>query len=121
MARLETLTAAARADLRDALKRRDPVRVAALRSLLGRLDNAAAQPVEAAALPATSVHVAGATAGLGSSEVERRELGDDEVDALLAAEIASRRDEAAQLDAAGRGRDAEVARAQADLLDGLQI
>ncbi|MDR1806599.1 MAG: hypothetical protein LBR33_01555 [Propionibacteriaceae bacterium] len=116
MSRLAVLSAAARAELARAIKRRDPAHIAALRSLLARLDNAAAQPARDLAPTVTSAHIAGATAGLGSAEVERRALTDAEVDALLAAEIASRRDQAAQLDTLGHPREAGAARAQADLL-----
>lgn len=103
-----------RAALREALRSRDRVATAALRSVLAALDNSTAVPVapRPAAGGAGSVHVAGGVAGLGAGEVPRRELTAAETAAVLRAEIAERRAAAAAYppDAAAR------LHAEADLL-----
>jgi uncharacterized protein YqeY len=118
--RLDSLSAAARAQLGRAVKGRDAAAIAALRSLLAALDNAGAQPAGVTTAAATSARIAGATEGLGSAEVERRPLDDATVDALLAAEIAAREDQARVFDDAGRDREATMATYQAKLLRRLQ-
>ena len=66
-----------RQELLAARKARDPVAVAALGSAIGAIENAEAVDVSSG-LPAltSSEHVAGATAGVGSSDVERRVLSE---------------------------------------------
>ncbi len=118
------------AALPQALKERDTLAVDALRSALAAIENAAAvaeaPTVTADALghdtatgsapladvPATpsptSYHVAGATAGVGATEVPRRELTESDLLAIVVAEAAERETEAAtyrdlgQADAADR-------------------
>ena len=77
--------------LREALKARDTIATSALRSALAAIDNAGAVP-PAPAPPAgtASSHVAGAVAGLGAGEAERRRLTEAEVQELVRAEIADR-------------------------------
>lgn len=71
-----------RGDLTAALKAQDRVTVAALRSALTALDNAGA--VEAPTVRADgSEHIAGTTAGVGSTDIARRVLSDDDVRAIL--------------------------------------
>ncbi|MDR1513602.1 MAG: GatB/YqeY domain-containing protein [Propionibacteriaceae bacterium] len=122
--RFALLTAALRGELKRALRARDAAAIAALRSLMSALDNACAQPADAArgdgAPSATSVHVAGAVVGVGTSDVPRRELDDEVVDAILAREIGQRRDQAAAFDRAGRDREAAMAQYQAKLLSRFQ-
>lgn len=118
------------AALPQALKERDTLAVDALRSALAAIENAAAvaeaPTVTADALgndtatgsatladipaaPSTaSHHVAGATAGVGATEVPRRELTESDLLAIVVAEAAERETEAAtyrdlgQADAADR-------------------
>ncbi|HET6188187.1 MAG TPA: hypothetical protein VFE59_14520 [Trebonia sp.] len=86
-----------RAALRSAMKERDTVAAAGLRSALAAIANAEAVPLPASpgwsATPAaqSSPHFAGAVAGLGAAEVSRREVTDDEAAAIAAAEAADRR------------------------------
>ena len=71
-----------RADLTVGLKAQDRVTVAALRSALTALDNAGA--VEAPAARAEgSEHIAGTTAGVGSTDIARRVLSEDDVRTIL--------------------------------------
>jgi uncharacterized protein YqeY len=79
------------AALREALKARDKIAVSALRSALAAIDNAGAVPPGPA--PATSdgsQHVAGAAAGLGAGEGERRTLSEEDVGEIVRAEVAER-------------------------------
>ncbi|WP_244929467.1 hypothetical protein [Nocardioides sp. W7] len=114
---------ALRADLRARLTRarldRDRAGAAALRSAIAALENAEAVPVASgAAGPAevSSEHVAGAAAGLGAAEAERRVLDDAEERAIVARERAELLDAAASYDAAGDPVAAVAARRAADLL-----
>lgn len=82
----------ARTWLREAVRSHDTVTVSALRSLIGAIGNAEAVPVaDAAPSAVTSEHIAGASTGLGSSEAQRRTLTEDDVAALVEAEIRERR------------------------------
>jgi uncharacterized protein YqeY len=111
-----------RRDLTAAMKRRDPVAVPALRSLLSALANAeAVEPDEAStgesAGPAPgSEHVAGTSLGVGSAEVERRRLGDEERDDIVRREVEERRQAAAQLRTSGHEERSSRLLAEAELL-----
>lgn len=85
-----------RTHLLTARKNRDAVRVSALRSALAAIDNAETPGAETPgaenlAVAPTSTTVAGAVDGLGAAEVARKVLTDDEIRALVFAEIAERR------------------------------
>jgi uncharacterized protein YqeY len=104
--------------LREAMRARDTVAVAALRETLAAIDNAeAADP--SAAPRAEAGPIAGAVAGLGAGEVPRRQLGADDVAAIVAREIGERRAAAATFAALGRADDARRLERQADLLAAL--
>ena len=75
-----------RGHLTAALKARDDVTVAALRSALAAVENAGAVEVQASSVEGTK-HVAGATAGVGSSDIDRRVLTEDDVRAVLRSQI----------------------------------
>lgn len=109
MFRYDMVRAALRAQLAVAIRGRDSVGVAALRSALSALDNATAVPV---GQPTATM----AIAGLGATEVPRRELTGEETDRIMAGEIADRRAQAEAFDAAHREAEGAVARYQADLL-----
>ena len=83
-ARLVRLRAQLASDLRGAMRARDRAAMAALRSLLGAIDNA-----EAVTTPARS-SVDPPLLGLGAAEVPRRRLDDATVDRVLYSEIADR-------------------------------
>jgi uncharacterized protein YqeY len=103
--------------LRDALKSRDMVAVSALRSALGAIDNATAVPAwPAAAASASSPHIAGAAAGLGATEAERRRLSDDDVSSIVRAEVAERQAAARDYERAGHADRAGRLRHEADVL-----
>ncbi|MDR0416444.1 MAG: hypothetical protein LBH76_03855 [Propionibacteriaceae bacterium] len=113
----ETATTAIRAQLTSAVRAKDAPAIAAWRSLLSRLDNACAVPAPPAAEPtAASEHIAGAVAGVGAAEAPRRDLSAAEIEAIVAAEAASRSEAADWLDQAGRDRESTAARYQAKLL-----
>ena len=87
----EDLTERLHAGLRAALRSRDMVAAAALRSALAAIANAEAVATDSPAVaPASSEHVAGAVAGLGAGEAKRRVLTDAEVGQIVDAEIAER-------------------------------
>lgn len=107
------LTAALKAGDRDA--------VAALRSALAALDNAEAVGANSLSRPkdgsaTESNHVAGAVAGLGAGEVDRRVLTDAEVAATVQAEIDERLVAAQQYASANRDDAALRLRAEAAVL-----
>ena len=91
--------------------------MAAIRSALAAIDNAEAVEVNAEAIPqATSEHVAGATAGAGSSDVRRRELTDTEVVAIVRRQVDERTEAADEYDRLGRHDHAERLRREAAIL-----
>jgi uncharacterized protein len=103
--------------LGEALRSRDMVAASALRSALGAIDNAGAVPVEPApAASASGPHIAGAAAGLGAAETERRGLSDDEANAIVRAEVAERQAAARDYERAGHPDRASRLRHEADIL-----
>jgi uncharacterized protein YqeY len=105
-------TVTLRRALTAALKTRDAVAVAALRSALAAIENAGAvDPTRAPT--ASSGPIAGAVEGLGASEVERRPA---DVRALVEAEVEQRRTAAREYADLGRPDRAERLQAEADVL-----
>jgi uncharacterized protein YqeY len=103
------------AALTDALRRRDKVAVAALRSGLSALANAeAVSPVPLAGT--SSAHIAGAAAGLGAAEAPRRTLSRAEAEQVIAAEISERLAAADGYDQAGHPGRAGQLRREAEVL-----
>jgi uncharacterized protein YqeY len=98
---VEPLRARLSADLLTAMKARDQVRVDTLRCLLAVLDNAGAQDPK---LFGTS------------SEVPRKSLTEDEVQALMQAEVTSRRAAITDYEHGGRHQDAARLRVELVLL-----
>jgi uncharacterized protein YqeY len=113
---LPALRTALQADLRVALKARATEAVSALRTSLAALDNAAAVPVSAQPNARASQHVAGAQAGVGSTEVPRRVLSIDEARGILQAQIDERLAVATEYEANDRGDAAARLRREADVL-----
>ena len=101
-----------RGALTAALKARDAVAVAALRSALGAIENAGAVDPAHAPSPGSGP-IAGAAAGLGASEVERRPV---DVRAVVTAEVEQRRAAAHEYADLGRPDRAERLQAEADVL-----
>lgn len=98
-----------------ARKQRDTVRVSALRSALGAIDNAET-PDAVAAVGQQSGEIAGAVSGLGATEVARRELSDEQIRRLVQSEIDERRSAADDFIAGGHSERAAALRAEATVL-----
>jgi len=107
-----------RRDLTAAIKARNAVAVSALRALLTAIDDAEAAAPGRADPEDTSEHVAGASAGLGRSEVARHRLTDAALDALIRSEVAQWRAVAREYEARGRPDAAARLAAQADVAIG---
>ncbi|GGP85466.1 GatB/YqeY domain-containing protein [Saccharothrix coeruleofusca] len=107
------MRASLRDDLKAALKTRDRVAISALRSALAAIENAEAVPVDQPPVAAAgSEHVAGAAAGLGAAEAERRHLTDADLRSIVEREVGER--SAAALEYQRLGRDDEAARLRAE-------
>jgi uncharacterized protein YqeY len=101
-----------RAGLLAAMRSRDEVATAALRSALGALGNATAVRVEGQA-PTGDEHFAGSAVGVGAAEAPRRTLTPAEETAVVRAEIAERLAAASEY---GPGPAADRLRAEAAVL-----
>jgi uncharacterized protein len=101
-----------RAGLRQAMRDRDAVATAALRSALGTLGNATAVPAPAPTSLGDS-HFAGSAVGVGAAEAPRRVLSPAESVAVVRTEIAERLTAAS---AYGPGPAADRLRAEAAVL-----
>jgi uncharacterized protein YqeY len=111
----EVWRALLRRSLLTARKQRDTARVSALRSVLGAIDNAETpETVVVTAQP--SGPIAGAVAGVGATEVARRELSDEQIRHLVQSEIDERRSAAEDFAAGGRSDRAAALRAEAAIL-----
>lgn len=75
------------ADLKIAMKERDDLAVKTIRSLMSALDNAGAVNVEAPKNMPMAGGIAGATAGLGSTEIPRRNLSGEEIRQIILGEM----------------------------------
>jgi uncharacterized protein len=99
------------------MKARDEVAVAALRSAIAAIDNAEAVEVRGAERrQASSEHIAGASAGVGSAEAERRPLSDADIEGLVRAQADDRFRAAQEYEELGRDDVAERLRHEAELL-----
>lgn len=90
--------------------------VSVLRSALARVANAEAVPVDG--LPAAGAFEQ-ARVGVGAADVTRRELTEDDVRALVEAEVAEHEQAASERRALGRDADAATLVAGADVLRAL--
>jgi uncharacterized protein YqeY len=104
-----------RRSLTTARKQRDTVRVSALRCALAAIDNAET-PDAVAVVGQVSGVIAGAVAGLGATEVARRELSDEQIRGLVQSEIDERIVAADNFSAGGRTDRAAALRAEATVL-----
>lgn len=107
---------ALRSALTQALRSRDGVAVAALRSALAAVDNAEAPDAGLAPEPGSNARVAGPMVGLGATEVARRRLSAAEVQRILMGEIADRDRAVETYRQAGRADRADRLSAEADVL-----
>jgi uncharacterized protein YqeY len=99
------------------MRSRDAEAASALRSALAAIDNAEAIPVGQASNTATpSPHFAGAAAGLGSAEAQRRGLTEAEISAIVDAEIAERLSAAAEYERSGHAKQGGRLRREAQIL-----
>jgi uncharacterized protein YqeY len=94
-----------KADLRVAIKAREMVRVATLRTMISALDNATAVPVDSSHVP-----LQGRT-----PDVPRRELSREEQLDILAAEAAGRRSALVRYEQLGKVEEAARLRAELDV------
>jgi uncharacterized protein YqeY len=105
-----------RRDLTAALKARDAVAIAALRSALAAIENAESADGCSEPRTAEGEHIAGSAAGLGAAEVERRHLTEADLRAIIEAEVRERSVAAEGYVHVGRDDRAERLRAEADVL-----
>jgi len=106
-----------RGDLTAALKARDRVAVSALRSALAAIENAEAPAADHPGVRAVeSEHIAGSVVGQGAAEVERNDLSDLELHAIVETEVQERSVAAAEYERIGRDDLAQRLRAEADVL-----
>jgi uncharacterized protein YqeY len=109
------LRSAIRDALQVAMKDRDRVATAALRSALAAIDNAEAVDASLAP-PEQPGHIAGGVVGLGAGEVARSTLTDHDVRAIVREAIAERERAAAQYDELHRHDDAARLRTETSVL-----
>jgi uncharacterized protein len=103
--------------LRQALKARDKVAAAALRSALAAISNAeAVTPGSVQPHGAQSPHVAGTSAGLGAAEAARRSLSDREIAEIIRGEITERETAARDYERRGYGERAARLRLEAEVI-----
>jgi uncharacterized protein YqeY len=107
-----------RRDLTAAMRARRSEEVATIRTLMAAIDNAEAAGVRPPRSPTSSKseNFAGAVSGVGSGDAPRRVLDQAELDEILDAEIADRREHEEQCGAVGRPDDAARMRRQAELI-----
>jgi uncharacterized protein YqeY len=103
-----------RAALPAAMKARDRVAVAALRSTLAAIDNAEA--VDRAASVDQHLGIEQIPVGVGATEVERRMLTEMQVERIVRIEVAEWETAARDYDGAGRPEQAKLLRGQASVL-----
>jgi uncharacterized protein YqeY len=107
-----------REDLSAAMKARDRVAITVLRTTLAAIDNAEAVDFSPGETPVTgSHHVAGASAGVGSTDVTRRVLSDADIDAVIREQADECQQAAAEYEKLGRVQAAGALRRQAAVLD----
>jgi hypothetical protein len=99
----EAMRGRLQADLRAAIKARSALEVGMLRVLIAAIDNAGAVPLAAGSAPPRS-------------EVERRRLSDDDVQALLRREQETRAGAAREFNRLGRTSEAEQAEREAGVV-----
>jgi uncharacterized protein YqeY len=100
------------------MRSRDVPAASALRSALAAISNAEAIPVSQSGTTATSSpHFAGAAAGLGAAEAERRVLTEAQIREIIDAEISERLSAATGYESAGHAEQGSRLRREAQVLD----
>lgn len=117
------MRASLRDDLKTALKARNHVAIAAIRSALAAIDEAEAVPADHPVVSASrsehvtgNEHIAGSVHGLGAAEAERRHLTEADLRAILENEVRMRSGAAQEYVQLGRSDLAERLRAEAEVL-----
>lgn len=105
-----------RTDLVAAMRAQDRDRVMALRSALAAMDNAEAVGPSTSDRPLGEGEIAGASAGVGSTEADRRVLLPAEVRSILVAELTEREEAIARYVALGQVEAADRLRREAEAL-----
>jgi uncharacterized protein YqeY len=99
------------------LRSRDVPAASALRSALAAIDNAEAIPVSQIGTTSTSSeHFAGAAAGLGAAEAERRGFTEAQICEIVDAEIGERLKAAAHYESRGHAEQGTRLRREAQVL-----
>ncbi|MDD5639427.1 MAG: hypothetical protein PHR47_01310 [Candidatus Pacebacteria bacterium] len=75
-------------DLKNAIMNRDTITIETIRCLISDIDNAGAVKIEQPEVMPMSGGIAGATNGIGSSEIPRKELFDRDVIKIIQKQIA---------------------------------
>jgi len=101
------------------MQERDSLAVQALRAALGAIDNAEAIPTPPSntATAPTDGRIAGARHGAGAGEAPRKDLSEEDVSAIVRAEVDDLRSNAEEYDGLGQAEWAARLRAQAELLE----
>ena len=100
-----------------ALKARDRAAVSALRSAIAAIENAESVDVTTPGVSAaSSEHFAGASAGVGSSDVDRRVLTEADVIAVVRRQVDERLEAADEYVTFGRADEAARLRREAEVL-----
>ena len=99
---MSTMEDRLRAALKEAMKSRDPIATATIRSALGAIDNAGSVRVDDLDLPQRSGHIAGSVKGLGAGDVPRMEIDDQQLIEIVQAQVTSREGAADEYEGLGR-------------------
>jgi uncharacterized protein len=106
-----------RRDLTAALKARDRVAIAALRSALAAIENAEAPSADQSGLTTVeNEHIAGSVAGQGAAEVQRRHLTESDLRAIVETEVHERLVAAAGYEQIGRHDHVQRLRSEVEVL-----
>lgn len=105
-----------RSALPSAIKSRDTVAVAALRSALAAIENAEAVDSSQTPPPVEHPDIAGGVSGLGAGEVSRRQLSAMQMEQIVRGEVAERQAAERDYRQAGHRQHAERLRGEAEVL-----
>ena len=114
---MSSLATRIKSDLTAAMRARDKVRVAVLRTVVAAIANAEAQPGRGSLGGESSERIAGASVGVGTTETDRRELTEADVRQVVAAERDERLSAARVLVDSGAAGHAERLHSEAAVLD----
>jgi hypothetical protein len=106
-----------RVALMAAMKSRDSIAKAAIRSALGAIDNARSVDVPGSPREGGSLHVAGSVEGLGAGDAPRRELDDQQLTEIVGTEVESRVSAAEEYESLGRNEEAVRLRSESKVLE----